>query len=163
MISQSVKSQSQQIFANIEILFKSISENDFNMVKGGFVVWKHFYHMIHSIDKHFINPELFIEPLFHIKNLDIINYENDTHLTKEQLLVYYEQVRIRTLNYLNNLTENILNETIVFKNMTVTKLELILAQLRHVFYHIGYLHCCIKIEKGETPEYVGLYKVVSEK
>ena len=47
--------------------------------------------------------------------------------------------------------------------MNLTKLELILAQLRHIFYHIGYLHCCIKMEKGESPEYIGLYKVKPEK
>jgi len=39
----------------------------------------------------------------------------------------------------------------------------ILAQLRHIFFHVGYLHCCIKMEKGETPEYIGLYKAVQEK
>ena len=47
--------------------------------------------------------------------------------------------------------------------MELTKIELILAQLQRIFYHIGYFHCCIKIEKGETPEYIGLYKAVPEK
>jgi hypothetical protein len=46
--------------------------------------------------------------------------------------------------------------------MDLTRIELILAQFRHIFYHIGYLHCCLKIEKGRMPEYVGLYTTKPE-
>jgi hypothetical protein len=89
--------------------------------------------------------------------------DDDNKLTKDDIEIYYKNVKDKTQKYINELKEETLDEKIIFKEMNITKLELILAQLRHVFYHIGYLHCCIKMEKGETPEYIGLYKDKPEK
>jgi len=72
MLENSVKNQSKQIFKNIEILFETIPENEFNTIKGGFKTWKHFYHLIHSLDKYFIDPSNYNEPIIHKKNLNII-------------------------------------------------------------------------------------------
>ena len=82
---------------------------------------------------------------------------------KNQTKQIFQNIKIKIQDYINKLDDKILEEIIIFNGMNITKLELILAQLRHIFYHIGYLHCCIKIEKGETPEYIGLYKVLPEK
>jgi hypothetical protein len=89
--------------------------------------------------------------------------DDDNKLTKDDIEIYYKNVKDKTQKYINELKEETLDEKIIFNEMNITKLELILAQLRHVFYHIGYLHCCIKMEKGETPEYIGLYKDKPEK
>jgi hypothetical protein len=163
MINESIKKQSKQIFQNIEILFNAIPASEFDSSKGGFQTWKHFYHLVHSMDKNFINPENFMEPPFHQKNLDIIYLDTPVKLTKNEIKTYYLQVKEKIGHYLDALTIDSLNEIIQYKNLSLTKLELILAQFRHIFYHIGYLHCCIKIEKGETPEYIGLYKATLEK
>ena len=83
---------------------------------------------------------------------------DNTHaLAKDEIYQYYVNVKTKIQTYISCLNEEILDEKISFQKMEVTKLELILAQIRHVFYHVGYLHCCVKMEKGETPEYVGLY------
>ena len=89
--------------------------------------------------------------------------DNENKLTKEEIMDYYIKVKNKIQKYIDELDDKILDEIIRLNEMKLTKLELILAQLRHIFYHIGYLHCCIKIEKGETPEYIGLYKVMPEK
>ena len=163
MLANSVKNQTKQIFQNIEILFENIQENEFDTIKGGFKTWKHFYHLIHSLDKNFIDPSNYEEPIFHKKNMNIIYLDDNNILTKNEIEKYYNYVKNKIQEYINKLDDNILEEIIIFNGMNITKLELILAQLRHIFYHIGYLHCCIKIEKGDTPEYVGLYKVLPEK
>jgi hypothetical protein len=119
--------------------------------------------LIHSLDKNFIDPSNYKEPDFHKNNLHIIYLDDDNKLTKDDIEIYYKSVKDKTQKYINELKEETLDEKIIFKEMNITKLELILAQLRHVFYHIGYLHCCIKMEKGETPEYIGLYKDKPEK
>jgi len=158
MLINSIKNQTKQIFQNIEILLEVIPANEFNTLKGGFKTWKHFYHLIHSMDKNFIDPSNYEESEFHINNLDIIYLNDDNQLTKNDIEVYYKNVKNKIQKYINELNEETLDIKILFKEMNLTKLELILAQLRHIFYHIGYLHCCIKMEKGETPEYIGLYK-----
>jgi hypothetical protein len=140
-----------------------IPANEFDTIKGGFKTWKHLYHLIHSMDKNFIDPSNFEEPEFHKKNLDIIYLDDDNKLSKNDIDIYYDNVKYKIQKYINELNEETLDEKILFKEMNLTKLELILAQLRHIFYHIGYLHCCVKMEKGETPEYIGLYKVKQEK
>ena len=160
---ESIKNQTKQIFQNIDILFENIPENEFNTIKGGFKTWKHFYHLLYSLDKNFIDPSNFIEPGFQKKNLNIIYMDDNNILTKEDLTKYYGNVKSKIQNYLEELNVELLDDKIVFHEMNLSKLELILAQLRHIFYHIGYLHCCIKMEKGETPEYIGLYKVLPEK
>jgi hypothetical protein len=157
MLANSVKNQTRQIFQNIEILLDAVPENEFDAIKGGFKTWKHFYHLIHSLDKNFIDPDNYIEPVFHKKSLNTIDIEDENILTKNEIKKYYKDVKFKTLEYINRLNDEILAEEINFNKMKFTKLELILAQLRHIFYHVGYLHCCIKIEKGETPEYIGLY------
>jgi hypothetical protein len=109
------------------------------------------------LDKNFIDPGNYIEPTFHKKNLNIIDTEDENILTKNEIKEYYEDVKFKAIAYINKLNDEILAEEINFDKMKFTKMELTLAQLRHIFYHVGYLHCCIKIEKGETPEYIGLY------
>jgi hypothetical protein len=160
MVSDSVKKQTQQIFENIDILFTVIPENEFNTEKGGFMVWKHFYHLVHSLDKNFINPSTYTEPEFHKRNFSMLLRDNTHTLGKDEIYKYYTRVKNKIQMYISGLNEEILDEKITFQEMELSKLELILAQLRHVFYHIGYLHCCVKMEKGETPEYIGLYKAV---
>ncbi|WP_461246060.1 DinB family protein [Treponema sp. R6D11] len=163
MLTDSIRNQTKQIFQNIEILFEVIPANEFDTEKGGFKTWKHFYHLIHSLDKNFIDPGNYVEPEFHKKNLNIIYINDENKLTKDEISNYYENVKNKIQKYLNDLKDETLENKVVFNGMEFTKIELILAQLRHIFYHIGYLHCCIKIEKGETPEYIGLYKAVPEK
>jgi hypothetical protein len=157
MLANSVRNQTRQIFQNIEILLDAVPENEFDTIKGEFKTWRHFYHAIHSLDKNFIDPGNYIEPIFHKKNLNTIDIEDENVLTKNEIKKYYESVKYKTTEYINRLNDEILAEEIHFNRMKFTRMELILAQLRHIFYHVGYLHCCIKVEKGETPEYIGLY------
>jgi hypothetical protein len=157
MLADSIKNQTRQTFQNIEILLDAVPENEFDTIKGGFKTWRQFYHLIHSLDKNFIDPGNYIDPIFHKNDLNIIDIEDENVLTKDEIRKYYKDVKYKTEEYINKLNDEVLAERINFNKMKFTKLELILAQLRHIFYHVGYLHCCIKIEKGETPEYIGLY------
>jgi len=163
MLTDSIKNQTKQIFQNIEILLETIPANEFDTVKGGFITWRHFYHLIHSLDKNFIDPGNYNEPEFHKKNLNIIYLDDENKLSKEEIAEYYEKVKDKIQTYINEVDEKVLDEEITFNEMRLTRMELILAQLRHIFYHVGYLHCCIKTEKGETPEYIGLYKAVPDR
>jgi hypothetical protein len=84
-------------------------------------------------------------------------------LSKTEIVAYYRAVKKKSQSYLGTLSDSVLEEVVAFKDLKLTRLELILAQLRHIFFHIGYLHCCLKIERGSTPDYVGIYRAVPEK
>lgn len=158
MLSKSVKRQAVQIFENVDVLFSSFDQNDFEKKLGGFVVWKQFYHLVHSIDKNFIDPSSFVEPSFHIEDLDIIYLESEKCLSRTEILDYYNEVRVKIERYLNEITDEFLEYMVKFRGQEFSRLDLILAQFRHIFFHVGYLHCVKKIDSGQTPEYVGLYK-----
>ena len=163
MYSESIQNQTVQMFENIEKIFESITEDKFQSVIGGFPMWKNMYHCIHSLDKNLIDPSSYCEPSFHEKNMDVIYLETPKILSKNELMNYYTEVKQKIANYLYAINDVKLVEKVYLNDKYYTRLELILAQLRHVFYHIGYLHCCIKIEYGNTPEYIGLYKRVPDK
>ena len=163
MIADSVRQQSIQIFKNIESIFDVVTDGNIGSRIGVFPVWKQLYHLLHSMDKNWIDPSDYVEPAFHVKNLDIIFLESDTALDRDTLYRYFIQVRERLETYLAGLDDAALERKIRFRDLELTGLELILAQFRHIFYHIGYLHCCFKLLHGETPEYAGLYQAVPEK
>jgi hypothetical protein len=163
MVSDSIRRQSKQIFQNIENIFGAVSEESMGSTVGVFPLWKQIYHLLHSMDQHFIDPADFSEPVFHTKNLNVIFLDMGDPLSRGQLINYYKQVRAKLEAYLRELTDAALNETIRFRDMEPTRLELLLAQFRHIFYHVGYLHCCLKLINGETPVYAGLYEAVPEK
>jgi len=154
-----IKIETVIIFENIDILFDSIGENEFNSIKGGFIVWKQFYHLVHSLDKYFIDPHNYIEPSFHKeKEMHITNLNNDNPMEKVEIINYYNIVKNKIKNYVNSLTENDLNE-IVFvgdDGNKVSKGDRILGAIRHTYYHEGYFSCFLKMEKGETPEYLNV-------
>jgi hypothetical protein len=109
--------------------------------------------MLHSLDEWFINPVTFKEPAIHQPHFRT----SDTgpgKLTKGQLLKYFEEIRSRIEDYLSQLNSSKLEEPVGKGNLT--RLDLILGQFRHVMHHVGYLHCAIKNEIGESPLYIGL-------
>ena len=117
LISDSVKRQCMQIFQNIDILFSEISSEDFNKRQGGFFIWKQFYHMIHSIDKNFIDPSIYQEPNIHIKNLDVIYMDDDNIMSKEKIENYYNEVKNKILMYLNKINDESLKCIVNYKDM----------------------------------------------
>jgi len=157
MIADDVRRQTKHIFQNIEAIFAAMDDALFAKRLGGFLVWKQMYHLIHSLDKNLVDPATYVEPTFHERNHDIVYLDDGRALPKDELYDYYLGVRDKVERYLDGLDEGQLVQIHPFHELRVSGLELILAQLRHVFYHVGYLHCCLKLEMGETPEYIGLY------
>lgn len=53
----------------------------------GMPVWKHIYHMLHSLDLWFINPRDrdFKEPSIHVENLNNLDVVSDKHLKREEI------------------------------------------------------------------------------
>jgi len=154
--ADSVRRQSPQLFENVETIFKNLEDPLYRKTSGGFPVWRQLYHTVHSIDRYFIDPNAFVEPELHKKNLDSLTDETDAFIERDVLYSYFQKVREKAEEYLVDLTDETLEEIVRFNGIEVTRLELILAQFRHILYHVGYLHCCLKIEAGNAPDYIGL-------
>jgi hypothetical protein len=163
VISDSIRTQSKQIFANIQSILDVVNEENLNSTIGVFPVWKQLYHLLHSMDQNFVDPADFTEPSFHTKNLDVIFLEAGESPGLARLVEYFEHVRVKIEAYIASLDDRSLEVTVAFRDMRLTRMELILAQFRHIFYHVGYLHCCFKTLNGKTPDYVGLYETIPER
>lgn len=93
-------------------------------------------------------PQNFIGADFHCKNLHSLDKESDIVVTQEDLLNYYEIIKSKTIDYLENLTEDKLNE--VVKNCdNKSRFECILGQFRHVCFHLGNVNAMTIEDTGE--------------
>ncbi|MDE8718286.1 DinB family protein, partial [[Eubacterium] siraeum] len=75
-------------------------------------------------------------------------------LSDKELLDYLHKVKIKTENYLDNLSDEDLNEKP--DGCEYTRLELILGQFRHISSHIGMINGQTIERKGRFPVFSGL-------
>jgi len=141
-------------FESIEILFNIFNEKDFEESVNGFYIWQQFYHMINSMDRIFIDPENYEWSKFHEENKNNLEYYFEKILTKECLYNYFQEVKNKINDYLENINENELLNKSNHKTIEMTKFDHILAQFRHMAFHLGYLHNCTKVMFGNTPEHI---------
>ena len=122
----------------------------------GMPVWKHIYHMLHSLDLWFINPRDrdFKEPSIHVENLNNLDVVSDRHLERAEIDAYYFQIRGKTEEYVRSLKDGRLLEKP--EGCEYTKFTLILAQFRHLHTHMGMIMGFIVAETGLWPRVAGL-------
>lgn len=122
----------------------------------GVPLWKHIYHMLHSCDQWFINPERYTQPSFHVEGLNSIDEKpGDIVLTREEMLRYLEDIQKKTLYYLDGLTDEMLYETP--EGCSSNRLSLVLGAFRHLYAHLGNINCMTIIETGKWPRVDGMY------
>jgi hypothetical protein len=49
-------------------------------------------------------------------------------------------------------------EEVICQEMRISRFDLIIAQFRHITWHLGYIQGCIRMETGKLPVYVGVNK-----
>jgi hypothetical protein len=116
-------------------------------------VWKHVYHLLHSCDRFFINPNVYTEPDFHVEGLNSLNEMCDKVLSREDLLQYLETIRIKIMQYLDSLTDDMLCD--VPQGCKGNRLSLILSQYRHFYAHLGNINATTIIETNKWPRVAG--------
>lgn len=113
-------------------------------------LWKNIYHAMYWFDYWCCTPQNFICANFHCDNLHSSNIESDIIITQEDLLNYFEIIKSKTTDYLENLTENKLNE--VVENCDgKSKFECVLGQFRHASFHLGNVNAITIEDTGEWP------------
>ncbi|MDF2505375.1 hypothetical protein [Clostridium sp.] len=143
--------QTDIMFSNMNITLQTC---DLNAIVCEMPIWKHLYHTLHSLDRWFINPEIYDEPSFHEENLNSLDIKSDGTLTKEELSNYFDGIKIKINKYLNKLTDDMLYKKP--DGCKYTRLALVLGQYRHFMCHIGIINCSTISETGKWPRVNGL-------
>lgn len=157
-LSAIIKEQTNILFYNIQETFNSVTDTQVNEIISEWPLWKHFYHMLHSLDQWFINPFNYIEPDFHEEGMNSLYESSVKSLSKAELIHYYEGIKIKIEKYLEELKDESLGE--FPEGCKYNRLTLILAQYRHLMYHIGFIHSCIFENTRVWPEFVGISRPV---
>ncbi len=127
----------------------------------GTPLYKHVYHTLHSLDRCYINPFVYTEPVFHTEGLNDLNLPGGAFLSREILKTYADQVEIKIIRYLDELTDDQLHEK--SENSELTRFELIIGQHRHLDMHIGMLMGFVIAKQGRWPKVLGLIDKIEER
>jgi hypothetical protein len=120
---------------------------------------KNVYHMLHSLDKWFVNPSRFREPPIHEMDLDNIDIKSEGVLSREMLFEYFEGICDKIRGYISTLDDSMLGEKP--DGCEYTRLGLILGQFRHLHSHMGNINATTMIVKNKWPRVVGLTGEIS--
>jgi hypothetical protein len=152
---QIIAEQTQVLYKNIEAIFDVLLEPD--LADKDICDWplgEQIYHLLHSIDQWFINPNGYEEPL-----LQASKDKTGKGWTKSELSEYYREIKTKVTVYLESLSPDLLKEKP--EGCQFSRLALVLGQYRHFMYHIGLIHGCLRIHTGGTnPAYFGLGKPI---
>lgn len=120
-------------------------------------MWKHIYHMLHSLDLWFINPRDcgFKEPFIHEKNLNNLDIVTQKQLSRDEINTYFNQVRKKIVHYISSELDD---KDLLLKpeNCEYTRFTLVLAQHRHLHTHMGMIMGFIIDDTNRWPRVIGL-------
>lgn len=148
---EDIRNNTLVMFHNVRTMLRTFDpEQDL----CGQKLWKHAYHLLHSCDQWYINPNRYEEPAFHVPGLNNLDAESDRELDREKLLEYLKSVEEKILRYLDGLTDEDLYACP--EGSSVSRLSLILGQMRHLHCHLGNINACTILKTGEWPNVVGM-------
>ena len=146
-----IKKNTEILFENANIMLQTCN---LDFILCDLPVWKHVYHQLHSCDQWFINPNHYTEPDFHEPGLNSLNEISEKVLSREDLQQYLERIRIKIMQYLDSLTDDMLYE--VPQGCNDNRLSLVIAQHRHFYAHLGNINATTIIETNKWPRVIGI-------
>lgn len=147
---KAIKIQTEVLFTNASIMLQTCN---LDFILCDMPIWKHVYHMLHSCDQWYINPNKYTEPDFHEQNLNSLDVESKKTLSREELLQYLKSIRIKIINYLDSLTDEMLYG--IPGGCQCNRLHLILSQFRHFYAHLGNINATTIMETNNWPRVIG--------
>lgn len=152
MLCDDIRYLTQRAIWETENLMECIPSELWNMSYDGIPMWKYLYHMLYSMDRWYINPNdpEYHDPEFHISGLADLNViPQDEVLSKDQLRVYFNNIKAKIKNYINILQDNELSD--IPAGCDMTRFRLILGQFRHWHRHMGIIYGFIIEDAGKWP------------
>lgn len=151
-----IKEQTNRALWEVGNVIDCIPDKLWDKEYCGMPMWKHVYHMLHSLDLWYMNPRdsQYEEPIFHepdLNNLDVISKKQ---LSKRDINAYRNDIDEKIKNYLLELTDERLEE--YPQDCEYSRFTLILAQFRHLHSHMGMIMGFIIDDTGAWPRVLGL-------
>ncbi|MCQ2585210.1 MAG: hypothetical protein MJ185_06430 [Treponema sp.] len=158
-----------------DILLKNVEDQingaDLEVVFDGLNNSRYLFHMLHSMEKYFMNPYDYkydLEQALGIKeDYSVIDDKREGYIKDDELIIsreklqqYFEVVSGKINAYVESLTDEELLEKPV--DCPHTKFELILGQYRHIMFHLGLSECLTVQTKGVWLPYTG-FKYIKSK
>ena len=162
MLIEIILKQTKTLLKNIE---NQIIGADLSCMIDNVNNSRYLFHAIHSLDKYFINPYQYEYEADKIIDIDedysIISEKRDGYkaaegfvIPRQKLQRYFDFIKAKIENYLVNLTDEELVQNPL--NCPYTRLDLILAQFRHLMFHAGMSEVATFHTNGQWLEYKGL-------
>ena len=155
-LSKIIQDQTERALWEVGNIINSVPDELWNKEYCESPMWKHIYHMLHSLDLWFINPrdKNFVEPDIHVDNLNDIDTKSSKTLSKNDMVLYYKDIKEKIAIYVSQLDDA---ELLLFPmDCEYNKFTLILAQFRHLHSHMGMIMGFIIDDTGLWPRVIGL-------
>lgn len=151
---QIISDQTQRALWEVKNVIDCIPDDLWNKEYCDAPMWQHIYHMLHSLDMWFINPNNFSEPSIHKDNLNNLDIKPCNQLSRTEINNYYISIKNKISSYIKYLTDEEL--LLKPKDCMYDKFTLILAQFRHLHSHMGMIMGFIIDDTGLWPKVLGL-------
>jgi len=152
MLCDDIRFLTERALWETENLMKCVPDRLWHKRYDGIPMWKYLYHMMYSMDRWYINPydPDYRDPEFHIAGLNDLNIiPGEESVEREQLEEYLRHIRGKIGNYLDRLEDGMLAEQP--KGCDLSRMCLIMGQIRHWHRHMGIVYGFIIAEEGKWP------------
>lgn len=120
-------------------------------------VWRHVYHMLHSLDQWFMSPAHYSEPSIHVDGLNDLDRAVDLPaFTLMQMETYLAAITAKLRAYLAALPDAALDSSP--DSRPFARLALIVAAIRHITAHFGMMMGFIIAHNGAWPLTIGMQR-----
>lgn len=160
--SNIIRDQTRRALWEVKNVIDCIPDALWDASRCAMPIWKHVYHMLHSLDLWFINPRdrNFQEPDIHEENLNNLDAVSEKRLGRGEIGAYFRRVSDKIARYVGALTDGELLER--SEGCEYARFTLILAQFRHLHTHMGMLMGFVVADGGKWPRVVGLEGEIPE-
>lgn len=153
-----IKDETDRALWEVENVISCVPDGLWDKCYCDMPLWKHIYHMLHSLDQWYVNPRMYTHPHFHEKGLNNLDVQSEKRLSKEDVARYFNTVKVKIIDYNALLTDDILLQKP--EKCEWTRFTLILAQHRHLHSHMGILMGFIIEDTGMWPKTLGLERPI---
>lgn len=155
-LNEIIEDQTKRALWEVKNVIDCVPDSLWNKEQCEMPLWKHIYHMLHSLDLWFINPrdKHYCEPSIHSENLNNLDIITDKTLSRNDIENYFKEIEIKITDYITKLNDEELLD--YPENCEYTKFTLILAQYRHLHTHMGMIMGFIIDDTGLWPNVLGL-------
>ncbi len=162
ILTDSIKDQTARALWEVKNVIDCVPEKLWCKEYCNAPMWQHIYHMLHSLDVWYINPNdaNYEEPEIHCDNLNNLDITPDDSiiLTRAEINEYYRKIKNKINSYLNELSDDKLcNKP---QGCDYNKFTLIMAQFRHLHSHMGMIMGFIIDDVGLWPRVLGLQRPI---